>query len=397
MQRSVMFLVSTAMLVPVLVKAASSAPPFSYDQTNSALGPAAWGNSYPSCASSVPNQSPIDFSNEPLDDSVPAPQFVSVPTNGAFGCQSWTQVPTSYDFSINFASAGCQAHFMTYSGQIFTLQSMRFVTPSGHAVGSGHYDAEVEFWHQNPQTNQYAVVSVFLTASRGTGLVHMKSNNNTFLAQLWKAGGNWNPIQLKTTTITPANSGGSVLRPYLDFLPGSLQHFQYTGSLTIPPCTPNVLYFVMRNPVRFPPFPPLPRRRTPPSRALSMVLFQILIAAYDMLLLRQIPTRIAPSSVSPDGDFSRPLQPVGNRVIKFCDGTTTNGAFANVPTAATTVPASAVPPSTVDPQTGVTLGALAFVIASIALGIALMNWAKIAHRGREVVKTAEDVEKNPLH
>jgi hypothetical protein len=101
--------------------------------------------------------------------------------------------------------------------------------------------------------------------------------------------------------------------------------------------------------------------------------------------------------VSPDGDFSRPLQPVGSRVIKFCDGTTTDGSFANVPTAATTVPASAVPPSTVDPQTGVTLGALAFVIASIALGIALMNWAKLAHRGREVVKTAEDVEKNPLH
>ena len=147
--------------------------------------------------------------------------------------------------------------------------------------------------HQDPVSTHLAVVSVFLSATgSATG---MKANNNTFLSKIWNAGG-WNPISLGSKVTVPSASN-VVLRPYLEFMPGSQSHFQYVGSLTEPPCSQDVDYFVFRNPM--------------------------MISVNDLKLIRSIPSKMMPSYLSLAGDNNRPVQPLNGRTVKYCDGTTT--------------------------------------------------------------------------
>ena len=192
-----------------VLQIAKSQSPFGYEPSSS-IGPNQWGNLYPLCASTISMQSPIDFSLVPLDDTVPMPSFVTLND----GCHAWTQNGNSDDFEVTFAGI-CQNHYISYENRNWYLQTLRFISPSGHTAGGGHYDAEVEMLHQDPVSTHLAVVSVFLTASGSAA--GMKTNNNTFLSKIWNAGG-WNPTTIgKKVTVA---SSDAALRPYTEFMPG---------------------------------------------------------------------------------------------------------------------------------------------------------------------------------
>jgi carbonic anhydrase len=114
---------------------------------------------------------------------------------------------------------------------VYQLIQFHFHAPSEHTVNGQQYDAEVHLVHQNI-LGQYAVIGVLLSES-GTAA---PSLFDTILQTV--------PI---TTQTTGSIEGASLNAMAL--LPEDLTYFTYSGSLTTPPCTEGVRWFVMQSPV----------------------------------------------------------------------------------------------------------------------------------------------------
>lgn len=120
--------------------------------------------------------------------------------------------------------------YMVADGVRYELQSFSFHHPSEHAVGGKLNDMDVELLHKSAD-GRLAVVAVRFSMERG--------DPNALLAALWphlpkKAG--------TTEKLTDyVNAGG--------FLPADTGYWTYTGSLTTPPCTEGVQWFVLQEPL----------------------------------------------------------------------------------------------------------------------------------------------------
>jgi carbonic anhydrase len=106
-------------------------------------------------------------------------------------------------------------------GEKFRLLQFHFHGKSEHTVDGKRYDMVAHFVHQNPETKQLAVVAVFFTEGR----------NNPVLDNILGNIG-------RETRIDPQ-----------DLLPGDTQHyFHYIGSLTTPPCSEHVQWYLLKTP-----------------------------------------------------------------------------------------------------------------------------------------------------
>lgn len=136
---------------------------------------------------------------------------------------------------------GCSNLYLVYNNEEYTLSQFHFHSPSEHSIGGGYYAAEMHMVHESA-THGLLVLAVLLEVSPVDSL---NPYNNTFLDQIWKAGGSG------VATGEEVNyHGGGLLNPYADFLPGSPSHYYYTGSLTTPPCTEHVEWLVFADPVK---------------------------------------------------------------------------------------------------------------------------------------------------
>ncbi len=104
-------------------------------------------------------------------------------------------------------------------GETFKLLQFHFHGKSEHTVDGKRYDMVAHLVHQNPKTKQLAVIAVFFEEGK---------NNPTLDNVL----GGLN----KEIRIDPA-----------DLLPADTQHyFHYVGSLTTPPCSENVQWYLLK-------------------------------------------------------------------------------------------------------------------------------------------------------
>ena len=109
------------------------------------------------------------------------------------------------------------------NGEKFRLLQFHFHGKSEHTVDGKRYDMVAHLVHQNPKTKQLAVIAVFFEEGK---------NNPTLDNVL--SGLN------KEIRIDPA-----------DLLPTDLQHyFHYIGSLTTPPCSENVQWYLLKQPAQ---------------------------------------------------------------------------------------------------------------------------------------------------
>jgi len=160
------------------------------------------------------------------------------------GCAAWTQYASNGKYlTVDFAASGCTNLFLAYEGSSWVMTKMNFHSPSEHTIGGGYYDGEVQMMHTNSVTKHIAVVSVFLSVDPGG----LSSTNNTFLARIWAAGAGYSYDQPIVVNVNPTWS--TDLSPYEDFTPGTQGQFQYVGSLTEPPCTQDIDYIIMKDPV----------------------------------------------------------------------------------------------------------------------------------------------------
>ena len=118
---------------------------------------------------------------------------------------------------------------ITYNGKVFHLKQFHFHTPSEHTVNGKHSPMEIHLVHQ-ADDKSLAVIGVLVQEGR---------QNNHF-DQLIKYLPNA-PGEKKTHDSVDVTIGVLV--------PKELYAYHYVGSLTTPPCSENVQWLVLRDPI----------------------------------------------------------------------------------------------------------------------------------------------------
>lgn len=192
-------------------------PQWGYGPDN---GPSMWAGlrpQYALCGSGT-RQSPVDLATA-ISKDLPDVTFVYRPA------------PLVVFHHRNTVGAElAPGNFMEVGGSMFDVAEIHFHAPSEHTVAGKHYPAEMHLVHRDGLGNM-AVVGVFLTEG---------AENPAFQPLL----DNLPPEVADGSTPVP---GASLDLAAL--LPEDHQDTRYLGSLTTPPCTERVRWYVLRTPV----------------------------------------------------------------------------------------------------------------------------------------------------
>ena len=182
-------------------------------------GPLVWGKLDPAwkACSQGHEQSPIDIRGAHLDKALQPIEFhyISGPV---------TLVNDGRTVSVNVDPGS----YIVAGGVRYQLQRLEFHHPSEEAVKGRLTDLEVYLVHQSSD-GKMAILATRFNLDRG--------DPNAILAQLWphlpKAAGASQKVS------DPVNAGG--------LLPADQGYWTYMGSLTTPPCTEGVRWFVFED------------------------------------------------------------------------------------------------------------------------------------------------------
>ena len=179
-------------------------------------GPEHWADLSPDYANARTGraQSPIDLGVSGDAASGAKLTFYYQPADGSVR-------DTGHSIQVDDTSGG---HVML-DGERFELLQFHFHAPSEHTLSGRSYPLEAHLVHRNA-SGELLVVGVFVEPGPGSGLLA------TIAGKIGDAGG----IRVDASELLPANR----------------IRFRYMGSLTTPPCTEGVRWFVMRTPIRAP-------------------------------------------------------------------------------------------------------------------------------------------------
>jgi len=184
-------------------------------------GPLGWGKldpAYKACSSGR-EQSPIDIHNTHLNKDLKPIEFHYLTGNESVENNGRTIV-----VHVNTGS------YIVAGGTRYNLERYEFRTPSEETVKGKYADMSVQFLHKSAD-GQQAIVSVRLAENQDAPNALLA----TLFAQLPRKAGD-------TVKITEmVNPGG--------LLPVDRTYWTYTGSLTTPPCTEGVRWFVFQQPL----------------------------------------------------------------------------------------------------------------------------------------------------
>lgn len=191
-------------------------PTWGYTAAN---GPARWASmsrDYELCGAGA-MQSPIDLSRfagasvEPIDfDYKLSPLEI---------------IHNGHTVQVNYTPGSG----ITVEGKRFELLQAHFHTPSEHSVGGRRSPMEMHLVHKSA-SGELAVIGVLLEVGE----------ENLALREFWGA---------MPSQAGPARAEARVLINPRDLLPKNTGYYRYMGSLTTPPCSEGVNWFVMRQTV----------------------------------------------------------------------------------------------------------------------------------------------------
>ncbi len=179
-----------------------------------------WGKHYKACAGT--EQSPIDLSH--FDTlSYLKPLFIDYYQQDTFKIESDGHLLelTDLEGSIVIPDSA------SYYGHLYYLSSIYFHFPSEHTVNGKHYAGELQFLNVDT-AGKMMVLAVFVEKGEENPaldviLKNLKSKGEVQITQ-----------QIDLSTL----------------LPRAFSYWYYVGSLTFPPCTQNVKWFVMQTPIK---------------------------------------------------------------------------------------------------------------------------------------------------
>ena len=181
-------------------------------------GPEHWGELEPQfgmCAQGK-NQSPVDL-QAPVKAELP-------PLSFAYTLETREILNNGHTVQINFATGSKLA----VAGRQFELKQVHFHTPSENRIEGKAFAGEAHFVHADAAGN-LAVVAVMLDEGKA----------NPALAQLLD----------RAPTEAGEHRALDAGRALAALLPAQKDYFEYSGSLTTPPCSEGVLWLVMKQPI----------------------------------------------------------------------------------------------------------------------------------------------------
>lgn len=130
-----------------------------------------------------------------------------------------------------------QANYMAGSAIMigenrFDLVQFHFHTPSEHKINGQAYPMEIHFVHQHHASGRLAVIGVLVAPG----------DHNLAAQEIWDN--------------LPTKANSAIDKPRIlingrDLLPENQDYFRYMGSLTTPPCSEGVSWYVLQHPVQF--------------------------------------------------------------------------------------------------------------------------------------------------
>jgi len=200
---------------PTLRKANNVSTHWSYEGSH---GPAHWGDLDPAfclCKSGT-RQSPIDIA-----------EAVANPALGPLAAK-YRHSPAVLVNNGHSIQVNCErGSSLTVDGRAYELLQFHFHSPSEHTIEGAPFDMEAHFVHQDAQGN-FAVIGIMMTE----GAEHL------MLATFWDR---------IPTTRTTLDTDIRICAH--DLFPADWRYYAYDGSLTTPPCTEDVKWFIMKEPV----------------------------------------------------------------------------------------------------------------------------------------------------
>jgi len=198
-----------------LAQDVTHAPHWGY---SGAEGPSAWSSlnsEYKLCQSGT-RQSPIDI-KDAKQESLPTIQFDYKPA-------TLNVVNNGHTILVNYPAGS----FITVGDKKYELKQFHFHHPSEEKINGKSYDMVVHLVHADAN-GKLAVVAVLLK----------KGASNAMLQRIWEnmpqEGG-------------PAHEVAGVEVNAAKLLPSSSAYYTFSGSLTTPPCSEGVTWFVLKTP-----------------------------------------------------------------------------------------------------------------------------------------------------
>lgn len=178
-------------------------------------GPEHWGSldeAYHTCKEGM-SQSPIDISTAPHQDATAlVMDYKGVPLS---------IINNGHTIQVNYASGST----LTVDGKTYHLAQFHFHSPSEHTYKANPYPMEAHLVHK-ADDGSLAVVGVLIKEGK----------ENPFLANIWSH----LPHEVNQLMFVSDKTINVA-----DFLPGDKAFWNYSGSLTTPPCSEGVKWFVM--------------------------------------------------------------------------------------------------------------------------------------------------------
>lgn len=118
------------------------------------------------------------------------------------------------------------ANSLTYNGKVYDFKQFHYHSRSEHLINGASSEMELHLVHQNPQSGSLLVVGYMLK----------EGNAHPLLESVLSS---W-PTQKNTEVTT------SVTIDLATILPEDRRYYTYIGSLTTPPCSQGVTFFIMK-------------------------------------------------------------------------------------------------------------------------------------------------------
>ena len=221
MRNNYLAAVICVVLVPVAAgkMLAQEHPPEHVWDYGEAHGPSHWGELKPEfapCANGH-HQSPIDIRN-PQKADLPPIQFDYKPS-------SLDIIDNGHTVMVTYAPGSS----ISVGGKVYALKQFHFHRPSEEKINGKGYAMVVHLVHAD-QDGKLAVVAVLLEEGK----------DNPLIRELWsdlpkekEKEESLNNVEIDATRILPADRG----------------YYTFSGSLTTPPCSEDVTWFVLKTPV----------------------------------------------------------------------------------------------------------------------------------------------------